>query len=100
MIHFGWPSELHLEEVVDEVHDLFLECWKSSKDHVLCEMVVYFINDFFQMEFTRSSKRIMEEFNYLNIEEIGENEEAIEVPTTAIITSFLSYLRCQQKVLV
>jgi hypothetical protein len=38
-------------------------------------------------------KRIIEEFNYLNIEEIGEHEEAIEVPTTAMITSLLSYLR-------
>ena len=36
-------------------------------------------------------KWIIEEFIYLNIEEIGEDEEA--TPTTAMITSFLSYLR-------
>jgi hypothetical protein len=39
----------------------------------------------------------VDEFNYLNIERIAAKEIAIEVPTTAMITSFLSYLRRQQR---
>ena len=39
----------------------------------------------------------MDEFNYLNVERIAVNEIAIEVPTTAMITSFMSYLRRQQR---
>ena len=82
-----------MEEVVDEEHDHFAEdvvlrgLSKSQKEVVLR----------YQDRKISQPKRIIDEFNYMNAQRIGNNEVAIEVPTTVLITIFLSYLRRQQR---
>ena len=83
------PCELHSEEVDDEGHDHFaadvvMRRLSNSQKGVVLRCQDRKINQ---------PKKILDEFNYFNSNLIHDNEEAIEVPTTAMITSFLSYLR-------
>ena len=78
-----------MEEVFDEEHDHFpadvvMRGLSNSQKGVVLRCQDRKINQ---------PKRIIDEFNYINSNLIHDNEEAIEVPTTAMITSFLSYLR-------
>ena len=89
----GSPSELHLEEIIDEEHnhygeDVVLRGLSNSQKEVVLRC---------QDRKVSQPKWIVDEFNYLNVERIAVNEIAIEVPTTAMITSFMSYLRRQQR---